>query len=364
MSPSSLRPLLLILTGFLLGCEPAEKIAPPGLDGYVVSAGKPVSGASISLANGTQLYATTSDNAGKFKIDQIATGEYVLTVKSENEAQTFSQIQKNVSILNTSSQTTIELPQGVTLMNPSEIGSSALNLKWTRSAVSDFLEYKLYRHSTPGLDETTGTLIQVATNVKDTTFQDSELQDNQTYYYRVFVRNSFGFYSGSNVVSVTTAQANHVVNGDFELGLNSWELYSLNPCVALKEDVTAPAGSKVLKADINETSRVNTNPEIFQVIDHTKLIPGQTYTLTFWAKASLPGTSAFNVYLQSSANYSYAVSIKLNSSANRSWTKYSKDFVAPASSAPFWLFVYAEPNIPWSGQHLEVLLDGLEIKRK
>lgn len=364
MSSSSLKPWLLILSGLFLGCEPAEKISPPGLDGYVVSEGKPVSGASISLANGSQQYATTSDNAGKFKIDQIATGEYLLTVKSESEAQTFSQIQKNVSILNTSSQTTIELPQGVTLMNPPDVGSSALDLKWTRSAVSDFLEYKLYRHSAPGLDETTGTLIQVATNVKDTTFRDSDLRDNQTYYYRVFVRNSFGFYGGSNVVSVTTTQANQVVNGDFESGLNSWELYSPNPCVALKEDVTAPAGSKVLKADINETSRANTSSELFQVIDHKKLVPGETYTLTFWAKASLPGTSAFHVYLQSSANYSHAVSIKLNNSANRSWTKYSKDFVAPASNAPYWLFVYAEPNIPWSGQHLEVLLDGLEIKRK
>lgn len=41
-------------------------------------------------------------------------------------------------------------------------------LKWNKSTAEDFCEYKLYSHTTSGLDETTGELEHVTIDIKDT----------------------------------------------------------------------------------------------------------------------------------------------------------------------------------------------------
>jgi len=354
----------IVLLVFAQACV-SNETKPTGLAGSVSSSGVPVADASVSLTNTSQQYTTLTGADGKFQFTGIASGEYILTVKSETTSNGFMQIQKNVSVSASSQPQTVELPKGVTLLDPLHITNSTVDLKWTMSGIDNFLEYKLYRHPTSGLDETTGKLVHVATSAKDTVFTDTDLLDNENYYYRVFVRNTFGLYGGSNILQVTTAEGNYVNNGDFEQNLGGWELFTPNPCVDIVDDITSPSGSKVLKAEIADISTVNISSELFQNINQTKLTGGNTYTLSFWGKVdALAGSGIMYVYLVTTGNWSRWCTIKLTKDSSHEWTKYNADFIAPTSTTPYALFIYAEPNIPWNNEPFKVYLDGIALYRK
>jgi hypothetical protein len=361
-----LKLLQLLVAVFLLSCDSDDE-STPGLKGIVINSSRlPVIGANVFLFDDTgDFHQTTTADDGRFSFTQMAPGEYILKVQSTEANGSFMELQKNVTIASTESDQTLELPVGVTLFEPETIADHSVEVKWNKSGLDNFLEYKLYRHSTSGLDETTGTLVHVATSVNDTVFNDTELLDKETYFYRVFVRNTFGLYGGSNIIQVTTSQGNHVTNGDFELGLEAWHLFTPDPCVELAQDPTSPAGSAVLKAEIADAQKANISSEIYQTINHTGLVEGETYTLSFWAKAeSLPGTSVLYVYLQSNGDWVHHVSIKLDSNSPNEWTQYSKDFIAADAQNPYSLFVYGEPNVPWEGQLLRVYVDDIRLSRK
>ncbi len=80
-------------------------------------------------------------------------------------------------------------------------------------------------------------LLHVTTNVTDTVFADTTIYGGTTYYYRIFVRDTVGVSVGSNIVTVTTPGGNFVTNGDFELDLSGWELYTPDPCVTIAYDL-------------------------------------------------------------------------------------------------------------------------------
>lgn len=96
------------------------------------------------------------------------------------------------------------LPDPVTL-NDSDIQrnvvSNEVTLSWNKYQGTDFREYKLYQHSSSGLDETTGELLHVATTANDMLFATTLPHSSETYF-RVFVRDNFGLLGGSNIVEV------------------------------------------------------------------------------------------------------------------------------------------------------------------
>lgn len=338
----------------------------PGLTGTVTSLGEPVPNASVTLVNDVINHSTTTGADGKFSFTDIEKGEYILTVKAEDETSKFIQYQKNVSVLNEISQENIQLPEGVTLLEPSTVTDHSVELKWTKSEISNFLEYKLYRHSTSGLDETSGELIHVATNANDTVFTDLEIRDSETYFYRVFVRNTFGLYGGSNIIEVSTSVGNYVQNGDFEAGLEDWELYSPGPCAAIAEDITSPAGSKVLELNMDVPSEANVSSELLQYISQNKFIAGETYVMSFWAKADVPLNGQTWIMLRHSATWSaVGTPMSLTSSSNKEWTKYTIEFIAPAFASPALITLGADPYLPFTGtETYRVLFDGFDIHRK
>ena len=72
------------------------------------------------------------------------------------------------------------------------------------------------------MDESTGTLLNIVTDINDTILTVNEgdfwwggstLTPNTTYYFRVFVMNSYGRISGSNIRGVTTSLWDH--SGEF-----------------------------------------------------------------------------------------------------------------------------------------------------
>jgi fibronectin type 3 domain-containing protein len=94
-------------------------------------------------------------------------------------------------------------PDTVQLLAPSERTFNSLTLFWTQSKATDFQAYQLYRGNSPAVDS--GSSLMVTINNKNTTtFTDTGLDANTTYYYRLYVVDRGGKSSASNSVSGTT----------------------------------------------------------------------------------------------------------------------------------------------------------------
>jgi len=96
-------------------------------------------------------------------------------------------------------------PSPVTLFSPTPIGTSltSLNISWSKNTDTDFDCYKLFRSKTPGVDSTSS-LVTTITSQSTTSYDDTGLQENTTYYYRVYVYDKGGLAAGSNEVSGKT----------------------------------------------------------------------------------------------------------------------------------------------------------------
>ncbi|MEE9443370.1 MAG: fibronectin type III domain-containing protein [candidate division Zixibacteria bacterium] len=93
-------------------------------------------------------------------------------------------------------------PDPVTLTGYTESSLEVL-LQWTRSAISDFSFYRIFRDENPGIDESSY-LVTTISSQSTTSFQDTALADTTAYYYRVFVYDSHGNSSGSNELEIST----------------------------------------------------------------------------------------------------------------------------------------------------------------
>ncbi len=119
-----------------------------------------------------------------------------------------------------------EAPADVALEEPTEITSHSARLTWHPYTGGDFVAYELRRSTESGVsweDEVVATLL---THPEDTTFLDSLLYANTTYYYRVFVVDTADLRSlGSNEVSVTTrwlTYADYPLEDDLENPPGPW----------------------------------------------------------------------------------------------------------------------------------------------
>lgn len=331
--------------------------------GVVTASGDPVVNASVILANDNSNHVTTTGADGRFALDDVDQGDYVLTIKAETENNKFIQYQKNVRVLQENSEQTIELPAGVTLHEPSNVTDRSIELTWSKSTIPNFLEYKLYRHNTSGLDETTGELIHVSMSADDTVFTDIDVAESQAYFYRVFVRNDFGLYGGSNITNVTTSVGNYVENGDFEAGLDNWSLTTQNSGAVVGEDVTSPAGKNVLELNLQVTSGGDAG--FTCDISQNKFAPGQTYVLSFWAKADIPTNGKTYIILSQSGVLAPMVVMALTQESSKEWTKYTAEFIAPTFISPAHLEINANQYWPYTEpKTYTVLFDGFDIHRK
>lgn len=106
----------------------------------------------------------------------------------------------NVVTITTS---TLAPPKPVILAAPASYISGALRLSWTSSTDSHFQSYRLYRSKTSRVDSTV-TPTAVLNSASVTSYDDMGLEANMTYFYRIFVYDSFGHSSGSNTVTGKT----------------------------------------------------------------------------------------------------------------------------------------------------------------
>ncbi|WP_461443308.1 carboxypeptidase-like regulatory domain-containing protein [Maribacter sp.] len=208
-----------VLACLMLSCTNDDNANTIKISGVVVSNnGIPEANVTVSISDFQNL-TTTTDSEGFFQIEGVAKGEHELKIykkESETDADVFLQRTFKVLLNDNTKVEGLTLPNPVVLATPTEITSSSALIPWNTSVSDSFREYKLYRHNSSGLEETTGTLVHVATDIDEATFLDDDLNNSETYYYRVFVLDEFGQIGGSNIISLETESIQLIKNGGFE----------------------------------------------------------------------------------------------------------------------------------------------------
>jgi hypothetical protein len=96
-----------------------------------------------------------------------------------------------------------EAPSAVTLNDPTNVAWSSMDLSWTKSTDSEFASYKLYRDTSPGVDQN-DTLVVSIPNVNTTSYVVTGLQQSTQYYFKLYVTDVEDLSAGSNEVNATT----------------------------------------------------------------------------------------------------------------------------------------------------------------
>lgn len=145
-----------LLPLIFLGCiansnEPSENYS---VSGNLIYEGAPLPNATISLDNRVDLTAQSNSN-GEFSIKNVPRGDYTITAEKSNPDGSFLEKSSEISVTQDITIESFILPKGVKLLDPTEINATSMQLIWNATNANDFREYKLYKHTSSGLDETT-----------------------------------------------------------------------------------------------------------------------------------------------------------------------------------------------------------------
>jgi len=238
-----------------------------------------------------------------------------------------------------------------------------MSLNWNKTDALDFREYKLYRHTTSGLDETTGTLVHVATSILDTSFIDTDLQPFKNYFYRVYIMNDYGRLGGSNIVNDTTKQINIIWNGDFESQenlLNWWTSYN-----AIEYKVTDSIKkignySLFLHADTTDTPNGNTivgaRFEKFFNSSELDWDIGRTYKLSGWMRTDGYTVHGFSGPVPNLGGAERQACVKIVDEntyaaiycpANTEWEYFEKTFIKGTQGTWGYIYIFTICEYTW-----------------
>lgn len=93
-----------------------------------------------------------------------------------------------------------EPPDPVILAQPKQIDSTTFRITWTQSTAEDFASYQIFRSEISPVDTTQAPIGVINNNPATTFFDDTNLQKDTLYFYRVFVFDKGGLSAGSNEV--------------------------------------------------------------------------------------------------------------------------------------------------------------------
>ena len=364
--------LLLLVLLPIMSCT--EKISSPDnnktnftVSGKVIYKKAPIANALVRLDSALN-YSTTTDAEGKFSIPDVSEGTHKLTIYKSLSDGNFTEMSENVAVTGDLNLSELLLPKAVYLYPPTDVTSSSILVTWSPTDAADFREYKVYRHTSPGLDETTGKLIYVATSINDTSFVDTELFESTSYYYRIYVMNEYGRLGGSNITSSKTMAKNLIKNGDFE----SYDDFK-RPTDWLNEndiwyvsDQNFQNGNYGLRGERNAyLVELGPGASLRQYISYTSIVPGKQYIFSFsYDVENLGGNSTLRVGLGRNVQDAYSICYDvIDATASSGWQNYSFTFTAPTLNEDLVVSCYVETNVPYNGEPWIMWLDNFELKR-
>ncbi len=255
--------------------------------GVVMSAGLPVENATISI-DSMYNYTTTSNSNGSFEIKDVSKGDHQLKMEKKNSDNSFTQQTIDIGVYSDVVLNNLILPKPVRLYDSVSVEENTITIRWSPSDAEDFREYKLYRHTSAGIDENTGTFIYVSIDRNDTSFTDIDLSPSKAFFYRIFMMNEYGKLGGSNVVSGTTEIPEVIINGSFE-NVDQYLKIPVNwqRSGGIQEDNSIISdSSESYDGQYSVHARMNHIGDLVltQTIDAQRINPAKSYKATFWMK--------------------------------------------------------------------------------
>ncbi len=237
-----------------------------------------------------------------------------------------------------------------------------MEIYWNKTDANDFREYKLYMHSTSGLDETTGTLIHVSTSFNDTSVVINNLSPKTGYFFRVYVMNDLGRIGGSNIVSDTTLTYAFLPNGNFEDKTDLSWLDSSSCKMVEYVNEFAKSGEYCLHIITDTTSDFIVQGYLTRTISpQFSFQKGKTYKFSSWIKqsgkkfngnATIYETGAV-IYLGSFGNTLGSAALEIYSESDK-WVYKEKIFTCDIEYHQFWIQI--------GSCHEDVWFDDLKIE--
>jgi hypothetical protein len=282
--------MLLVLIN---ACDKKDEVLNSDLfkvSGTVFQNGVPAQNVQVSIDSALNYTVFTNEN-GEFQILDVSKGKHVIEIfKVSNNLKSSSMItddKEGYSIssydidVNTDvSLEALKLPRPVKIDTIVQLNSKSIEIIWNSTDAQDFREYKIYKHSTSGLDESTGELVHISTEINDTTFVFENISAYETYFFRIYIMNEYGKLGGSNIAFIETQNLNLFNDGDFEteLALGYWNLSESSDTYLDSE----------IKHDGNYSLhllRDTTDGFSSRKITHQRfsdLVIGEEYTFSFW----------------------------------------------------------------------------------
>lgn len=341
------------------------------VSGYVYTDGKPVSGVKVNIDNLEQ-YKTSTDEKGYFSIQKVSKRTGNLNAEKtldngSNGVESFPIEVKSDMVLND-----LKLPNPVSIV--SNILDSTINkvtVVWQKSISDEFREYKLYSHTSPGLDESTGTLEYVGTGKNDTAFTFT-VASNQSFYFRVYVMDDFGKLGGSNIVSLKSSNPNLIGDGSFDQQ-NSLANWSTTGNFSIDETILkAGFGSLKITGIVDSVNNSKSSPA---VISKSKMsVPislnqGKDYEISFWYLASGVGYMMYplNLSIKQDNSEKYFHTFNNSSEFSLVWIPQSPNAIIEAKEWKFYKEIYTANSSSYatfeiSTQLENVWIDDLKIK--
>lgn len=299
------------------------------VSGYIKIHTTPVADAPVQIDQVLNWKATTNAE-GYFEIKNVTDGQHILkSAKHMDNGQVVS-IESTISVKKGNTdlgEIRLPVPPLFYDIDTSDISQNKLNLTWSSSRDPEFREYKVYRKDNAGIDETTGELVYVSTNINDTSFVDESFVMGLHYFYRVYILSALGKMGGSNVVNLTTPKLNYITNSGFELpGNQSIPVPGWESCTNIfsLDSTTVYNGKYSLKADKHSMECWDCN--IDQEISTTNFIPGKTYKFSVYMKSANTNMGAFIFYQPGDP---VLISLNLKHAPGADWQLYSTDFQIP-----------------------------------
>jgi hypothetical protein len=369
MKPSNLFFFLSLLSILIFGCNNDENNDSTfDVSGYLYTKGQPIANAGINLDDMVQ-YQAVSDNDGYFEIKNVSKGSHNLKTIKTYDDSTFITRSFELDVNDNLRLDLLILPNPVKLLSAGlDTAQNQVTLKWNKSTADDYREYKIYSHTSSGIDETTGTLEHVATNIEDTVVTLS-IPNATTLYYRVFVLNEYGQLGGSNILSVTSENRNFFTGGDFEDESLFFSAWGIQGNVYIIDSVSYNNSmSLYLFSDFDTVNYYCTSYRFMP--PQFLLNKNEEYKLSFWYKvrgiANMMDPFSFS-YKQDNQDYlninfgsiweaTFIPGAGPNAYIEESeWAYYSITFFPSSGTAVQFNF---------SGTVNELFIDDLELKRK